>query len=174
MTKITDEHIDEFIELSRLQGKEYTNRQEAYEDGNNLVNFFKLLIKIDQEDKNRKKRLLTEPQGFEVEVNGVDCRMCGHLIMRSIMWYDQYGMKCLGCQKAIDGGNVPGYILNEPDSFLNSDDMWIHHNIRFTSLKKMLREKKLNGYTIECGHGTAIILIKKENEYIYALEENRV
>lgn len=170
MVKISDERLDEFIELSKEKNIEYKDRQEAYEAASNLVGFFELLYKIDQEEQMRKRRLENEPNGFSIEGSGRNCRLCKRSVQEN-MWYDQYGMKCQDCQKAVDGGHVPVEIFDDQDSYITSDELSWKHGIRSQTMKKYIREGKLKASNVNLKNGNLLIFLKKDNKYIRELEK---
>ncbi len=161
MVKISDERLDEFIELSTEKNIEYKDRQEAYEAANNLVGFFELLHKIDHQEQMRKRRLENEPNGFPIEGSGRNCRLCRQSVQED-MWYDKYGMKCLDCQKAVDEGDVPVEIFDDEDSYITSDELSCKHGIRHQTIKKHIHTGELLPSYIR-GNRKLTILIRKEN-----------
>ncbi len=56
---ISDKNLDEFITLSEKEGIKYKTRAEAAYSAQHLVNFFDILIKMDLEDKAKKKKSKT-------------------------------------------------------------------------------------------------------------------
>lgn len=56
---ISDKSLDKFIALSEKEGIKYKTRAEALEAASNLVGFFDVLIQMDLEDKDKKKKSKT-------------------------------------------------------------------------------------------------------------------
>ncbi|MFH1824406.1 MAG: hypothetical protein ABH873_04175 [Candidatus Firestonebacteria bacterium] len=52
---ISEKALDEFKKIYKKEAGEEISDREAYEKGNNLVNFFRLLYKIDRRNKIKKK-----------------------------------------------------------------------------------------------------------------------
>ncbi|MDP3970902.1 MAG: hypothetical protein Q8P90_04330 [bacterium] len=142
MVQISDERLDEFIELSKEKNIEYKDRQEAYESASNLVGFFELLHKIDRQEQMRKRRLENEPKGFSMEGSGRNCRLCRQSIQED-MWYDEYGMKCMDCQKAVNDNVVPKSIFQDDKSYITSNELSWKYGIRHQTIKKYIREEEL-------------------------------
>ena len=69
-----------------------------FEEKRNLVEFFKLLQKIDKREEQRKERLQTEPKGFAVEAT-YNCMICGYYTNQG--WYTELGVLCVDCRKSI-------------------------------------------------------------------------
>ncbi len=173
MAKISDEQLDEFIELSREKNIEYKDRQEAYEAASNVVDFIALLLKIDMQEKQREARLLKEPNGFAMIAEGRTCLLCRAHLMDEDMWYDQYGMKCMRCQKVIDDKIVPGDVLKEENSFITSDELAWKYNIRFQTLKKLIRQEKLKVRIINGTRTIHVLLVKENPDWLQIISQEK-
>ena len=72
-------------------------REFTEEENYRLVALVEVLIKIDQEEKARQKRLEKEPEGFAIDGMGRTCGMCNRYMMEEA-WYDVSGFKCMRCK----------------------------------------------------------------------------
>lgn len=107
MAQLTKEQVEEFKKIAKeTRGIELTDK-EAWEQANNLVNFFKLLYECDMEERNWKRRLEKEPKGFPMKDSGRNCCVCHVSTSPENSWYDKHGIKCLNCQRALDKKVIP-------------------------------------------------------------------
>ena len=67
-----------------------------------LVQYFEILIEIDQAEKARFRRLDQEPKGFSMHGEGRSCSLCKRGVYED-GWFDKRGFKCMNCQNSIDG-----------------------------------------------------------------------
>lgn len=107
MSKLRDEDYEKFRELSNDHGHKYDSEVDMRRSADNLVQFFEVLIKIDQEELARKNRLNDEPKGFSMLGEGRNCSLCGDGVYGGYGWYDKWGFKCTNCQDAINKERYP-------------------------------------------------------------------
>src|SRR5690348_15377195 len=98
MAKLSRKHYRKFKEICDKEGIRYGSELEMKESADNLINFFEILIEMDQEEQARKRRLETEPKGFSMPGEGRDCSLCGQGVYEGNGWYDKWGFKCMNCQ----------------------------------------------------------------------------
>ncbi|HRH31920.1 MAG TPA: hypothetical protein PLK06_01205, partial [bacterium] len=112
--RTTHEQVESFKKLwKKERGEDLTDAQ-ALEYSNNLLGFFRALIAVDERIRRWNKRLIDEPKGFAVPGRETyNCIICYQRLEGSEGWYDQYGIKCPPCQKAVEVGIVPGSICTE-------------------------------------------------------------
>lgn len=146
---LSKEEIQEFKNIfSEKYGKELS-WEEAEEYGNNLVGYFELLIDLDRKNKELDRRLEMHPQGFQMEDEGIyNCGICGNQMTGEQTWYDQYGLKCRTCQKAVDDGIIPGSICRDKDSRYTMWELERYFNVKAATVRRYIREGKLKARII--------------------------
>lgn len=162
----TEEDIEKFKELLK---KEHPDKQfsdsEARESAQSLLNLVSVLWDCWRDEEMRKKRLEKEPKGFMLE-DGRTCCICRETSNQ--IWYDKHGMKCMSCQNALNKRIIPVSACKNEDNktFFTSYDLQRDLELHSSTIRKMIREKKLTPRNIptENGQGTHYqIFLKKEN-----------
>jgi hypothetical protein len=171
MARISDELLEEFQGIAKESGIEFKSRQEAWESANNLVNFFDVLVRIDQEERRRAARLKDEPKGFAVPGEGRTCSLCKNYLDDQDMWYDKWGLKCLHCQEALDKKLIPVYVFKDFDNkeHANASTLSWKLGVYPTTIRKLVRQRKLKARTVP-GNGT-LVFLRTENPDIVAIIE---
>lgn len=169
MTEITQKQIEEYKKIYKKEyGKELTD-EEARETGQNLVRFAELIIEQMKIDHYRKKRMEKEPNGFHLEVeSSYSCCICYEHFPGNEMWYDQYGIKCINCQRALDTEVIPKYVCTDPNSWFADWKVQRKLGIHSATMRKMIRENKLKPRVIKRKDGSKHfeLFIIKENEIL--------
>lgn len=162
---LSQKAIDEFKVIYKEKYDKDLTDFEASEAANNLVNFFDLLIKCDIKDRRRQRRLKTEPEGFHVTDGSYSCAVCHRQVTSDESWYDQWGVKCLLCQKAVKDGIIPGFACKDHDSRYEMWELKSKFNIKYQTATKLIREGKLKARIVltEDGKPYEYIFLKKEN-----------
>lgn len=156
---LSKESIQEFKDIfSKKYGKELT-WAEAEESADNLVGFFSLLYKIDRRTERWKEKLKDHPKGFQLEDGKTySCSVCGQQIENERTWFDQYGLKCKICQKAVDEGIIPGAVCENKDSWYQMWEMDYYFKAKSPTVRKFIRSGALKA---------RVILSKTGNPYCY-------
>src|SRR3989344_5893628 len=160
--------IDEFKKIFKKEhGKELTDA-EASESANNLAGFFEVLWDISIRESKRKRQLKKEPQGFHITNGTYNCLVCHRSVTGDESWYDEWGVKCLLCQKAIKVGVVPGFVCRASDSCYRMWELKDKFKIHPQTVRKMIRtgELKARIVTTEEGKPYEYIFLKKENPHL--------
>ncbi|MFH1909785.1 MAG: hypothetical protein ABIJ72_01145 [bacterium] len=160
--------IEEFKEIYKKEyGKELSD-VEASESANNLVGLFKLLWDCSIRDAKRKSQLKKEPEGFHITDGTYSCMVCGCSVTGDQSWYDQWGVKCLLCQKAVKEGVVPGFVCRDHDSHYKMWELKDKFKIHPQTARKLVRQGELKAriVTTEDGKPYEYIFLKKENPHL--------
>ena len=160
-----DEQIRSFKELwKKERGEDLTNAQ-ALEYSENLLGFYRALLDVHTRIERWKERLINEPNGFPIPTNETySCIICHHHIKGDEGWFDQFGIKCRLCQKAVDEGVIPGTVATDRDSWYSSDDLKKRFGWRHTTLAKKVRTGELKSREIRDGkHFWYFVFLKEEN-----------
>ncbi len=75
---------------------------------------------MQQEEDRRQRRLKEFPKGFHLEGDGYMCGICYGSCSKEETWYDQYGIKCMECQAAVDRGDLPANCAEDRESYYSS------------------------------------------------------
>lgn len=160
---LDDKSIKEFQDLYEKEYGKKLSREEAFEGANSLVNLFKVLLEIDNKDRQRKLRLKDEPKGFHVTGGPYNCPICYAQISDDQTWYDKWGNKCLLCQKAIDKHIIPGSVCRKKDLWYSVHEMDYYYKMKAPTVRKFIREGKLKSRIIPSENGRThfeLLLIK--------------
>ena len=145
--------------LSEEKGKEYINARY------NLEQLGDTLKEVKEIEKARVEKLKANPRGFHLEER-YSCAICGDCPPAGDIWYDEWGMKCLVCQKAIDKGEIPPMVAKDEDSWYSGYDMESRFNIKSPTWRKWIRQGILKARTIT-KYGTGI------HKQLFLVEDNK-
>lgn len=120
--------------LTEEEGRKY--QQEKW----NLEGLKKLLEEFDAEKKRREEKLKENPKGFILNGKGYTCAICHHGTPEGDCWYDEYGIKCLVCQKAIDVGEIPASLAKDEDSWYTKYDIEKAFNVKGPALRSWIKK----------------------------------
>ena len=157
--------IEEFKDIYKKEhGKELSDA-EASEAAHNLYGFAEILIKCAKRDFQRKQQLKKSPEGFHITDGTYNCMVCGRAVTGEESWYDQWGVKCILCQKAVKDGIVPGFVCKDHDSHYKMWELKSKFNIHSQTARKLVRQGELKAriVTTEDGKPYEYIFLKKEN-----------
>ena len=159
------EAIEEFKEIYKKEyGKELSDA-EASESANNLVGFFKLIWDCSIRDAKRKRQLKKEPEGFHIIDGTYNCLVCGCSVTGDQSWYDQWGVKCLLCQKALKESVIPGFACKDHNSYYKMWELKDKFKIHPQTARKLVRQGELKARIVTTADG-------KPHEYIFLKKEN--
>ena len=120
--------------LTEEEGKKY--QEEKW----NMLGLKKLLEEFDAEQKRRDEKLKENPKGFILDGKGYTCVICHNGTPEGDCWYDEYGIKCLVCQKAIDEGEIPASLAKDKDSWYTKYDMETCFNVKGPALRSWIKK----------------------------------
>lgn len=165
---ISDNSIQKYKEIVKKETGEKISDAEATDQATRLVQFFEVLIEIDQKEQQRLKRLEKEPKGFHLdEHEGVyTCLVCHRQVSGQDTWWDKWGTKCLDCQRNIDEGVVPSEICKDRDLLIQSWDFRDKLGLHPSTVRKLRREGKIIGRDLLDPRGSVY-------KTIYLVGENR-
>jgi len=167
MAEISKETVQKFKDLLEEKTGKEVSWDDAYESAYNLINFFELLLKLDYEEKLRKKKLEEFPKGFQLDGVGYTCFICGNSTPADGNWYDKYGIKCMICQKAINRKEIPGSLAKNKESWYSKYDLESRFNIKAPTLRSWIKKGILKARTVtNDGKGihTQLFLIKDNKD----------
>lgn len=160
--KISDEHLAEFKRLCEEKGIKYETDAEYERSARHLVDFVKVLVDIDMEERKRKARLEKELKGFSMDGEGRSCSLCKRSVYGEEGWYDKWGFKCPECQKAINKHIIPGSMCRDYDNekCITVSDLSWKTDLKHQTIMKLVRQGKIKVRQIPKG---ATMILRKEN-----------
>jgi len=168
-SKTEDEYDEHFAEdrdrfcLTEEKGREFQDMKW------NMERAGKFMEEWDEKQKVLAKRLEENPKGFHREGVGYRCAICGDSTPEGDNWYDQYGIKCLVCQKAVDKKEIPASLTKNKDSWYTKHDFDHYFNVKGQTLQKWIREGIVKPRTVShygVGVHTQLFLIKDNKDFL--------
>lgn len=128
-----------------------------------LVDYFSLLIEIDQREKARFAKLKDFPKGFAMEGEGRRCGLCFKSVYGdSSGWFDKWGFKCSNCQGAVNKRKIPTSLCGDyrhdksiPDTLLAS-----RLDVSVRTIRKKIKDGEIVARRIPNG---PYIILRKDN-----------
>ena len=144
--------------IPRRGGSEYQDEKWRMEQ------LGKLADEMKKTGEERAEKLKANPNGFILEGVGRNCAICGNGSREDGSWYDEYGIKCLVCQKAIDVGELPASLAKDKDSWYNRYDLESSFNLKSPTLRKWIKEGIIKARTVSYyGKGSHVDLFLLED-----------
>lgn len=114
--------------------------QKFREEKFNMQQVAKFMDEWKEKEKAREEKLKQNPGGYHLEGAGYTCAVCHNHTPEGDNWYDEYGIKCLVCQKAIDNGEIPASVAKNKDSWYTRYELERAFNIKAPTLRKWVKE----------------------------------
>ena len=158
---LKDNDYEKFKKISEKEGITFKSELEMKESADNLVQFMKLLVEIDQEHRSWDRRLEKEPGGFALAIEGRSCSLCKQSVHGEV-WYDKWGMKCMNCHDAYIKHIIPGYVFkdNKNEKHITVSTLSWRMEIYTQTINKLIRQGKIKIRQVP--NGPAVIL-RREN-----------
>jgi len=170
MHELKPEQIEEFKRITKkVHGKDLTD-EEAREGAYGIAQLAELFLEMAIEQYHRDKRMEKEPNGFHLEEGHVySCCICHDSISGQQTWYDQSGIKCMLCQRAINRRIIPRSVCTKPDSWVPSWRITRDLHIHTSTIRKYIRNGALRVRNIldeDGGIHYQVFLLKDNHEFI--------
>lgn len=140
-SKVKEDDIDENFTVDRdkycitdEEGKKF--QEEKWR----LDSLKKFMDEWKEEEKAREEKLKLNPKGFHLNGTGYTCAICGRGTSEGDNWYDEYGIKCLVCQKSIDEGEIPAIIAKDKDLWYTKYDIEKCFNVKGPRLRSWIKK----------------------------------
>lgn len=130
-----------------------------------FVRFGDLLMRIHLRLEGWKERLKTEPEGFAITEGIYDCNLCRKSMRDSDGWYDEFGLKCPLCRKAVNDGVVPGSAALDSKTWFSVSGLTSKYDWRHTTVHQKARSGELKARIVRNANG-------KPYFYVFMKEEN--
>ena len=152
-----------------MSDSEQLKREFTDDERRRLVDYFSLLIEIDQQEKARYAKLKDSPKGFAMNDEGRQCGLCFKPVHGDIPgWFDKWGFKCSNCQDAVNKRKIPGSLCGDyrheksiPDTVLA-----MRLNIGVRTIRKRIKDGEIVGRRIP---GGPYMILRKDNPRLTAL-----
>ena len=152
-----------------MSDNEQLKREFTDEERRRLVDYFSLLIEIDQQEKARYAKLKDSPKGYPMDGEGCHCGLCFKSIHGVTSgWFDKWGFKCSNCQDAVNKRKIPESLCGDyrheksiPDTILASN-----LNISVRTIRKKIKDGEIVGRRIPNG---PYMILRKDNPRLTAL-----
>ncbi len=135
----------------------------------NLQQMAKFVDEWKEKDKAREEKLKANPKGFHLDGVGYRCAICHDSTKEGDNWYDEFGIKCLVCQKAIDEGEIPASLAKDEDVWYSKFDLDHYFNLKGPTLRKWIKEGIIKPRTVShYGNGVhfELFLLEDNKEFL--------
>ena len=167
--RFSDEQLASFKTiLSERLGREATD-EETFESASALMNLCEALYDVAHRLHRWDERLKTEPGGFTLPVSisggSYNCGICYATIAGEQGWYDQHGIKCRVCQKAVEDGVIPGTVCSNKKSWYSANQLNTMFDWHHSTIYKKTRTGELKARIIKTPEGANhyFVFLKEEN-----------
>jgi hypothetical protein len=114
----------------------------------NLQQMAKFVDEWKEKDKAREEKLKANPKGFHLDGVGYRCAICHDSTKEGDNWYDEFGIKCLVCQKAIDEGEISASLAKDENVWYSKFDLDHYFNLKGPTLRKWIKEGIIKPRTV--------------------------
>lgn len=147
------------------------NRRFTDEEIGQFVRFGELLEGIHRRLEGWKERLKTEPDGFPITYGIYDCNLCRRSMRDNEGWYDQYGLKCPLCRKAVDEGIVPGSAVLDDKTWFSVTQLSTKYGWHHTTVQAKARSGELKARIVKNLDSKPYLYVFLKNENTQLVEE---
>ena len=154
-----------------MSDNEQLKREFTDNERRRLVDYFSLLIEMDQQEKARYAKLKDSPKGFAIDGEGRQCGLCFKSVFDTPGWFDKWGFKCSNCQDAVNKRKIPGSICGDyrhgksiPDTALTSK-----LNISVRTIRKKIKDGEIVGRRIPSG---SYMILRKGNPNLLKMAQS--
>ncbi len=99
-----------------------------------------ILERHKQEEEARAEKLKEHLEGFALEGDHYRCAICGEGTQNVGNWFDEWGIKCLICQKAVNRGEIPAWVAKNEDDWYSEYDLGSRFNLKGPALRHWVKE----------------------------------
>ncbi len=125
--------------LEKHAGREVTE-SELNESEFWLKQYAEVMYDIGLTEWKRKEKLKEFPKGFHLEGQGYTCAICRNSVSDQETWYDEHGVKCMVCQKAINDKIIPASVASDEDSWYSILDFEHSFFINRYGVRRLVKE----------------------------------
>lgn len=140
------------LALEKQHGREFPC-EEAKQVARGIQAFAGLLLKAAEEEVRRKRQLEKNPKGYHFDKKGYRCCLCDGPASMENSWYDNYGLKCMICQDAINKKVIPGLVAKNKDTWYSKYELEMYFNLKGKLLTQCLKQGILKSRIIQRKNG---------------------
>ena len=156
-----------------MSDNEQLKREFTDDERRRLVDYFSLLIEIDQQEKARYAKLKDSPTGYPMDGEGRQCGLCFKSVYDTPGWFDKWGFKCMNCQDAVNKKKTPGSLCRDHDHKKYVTEFYLSHisGLHHRTIQKLIKQGRI--ITRQVPKGPALILRKDNPHLIDVIESER-
>ncbi len=148
----------------QTRSKEF-NWDKAMEAAENLLHLAEVMAPMEQEHQRRQRKLKEFPKGFHLE-GDYSCNLCHNHCSDQETWYDQYGVKCMECQGAIDRGDIPANLTEDRrEHYYSPWEIERAFNVDRHAVRRWAKAGVLKERVVKHAH--------YQDTHLYLLEDNK-
>ena len=125
-----------------------------------------ILEKFKQEEEARAEKLKEHPEGFALEGDHYTCGICHNRTQYVGNWFDEWGIKCITCQKAVNRGEIPAWVAKREDDWYSEHDLDSDFNLKGAELTRWIKEGIITSRDVLDENG-------KVHARLFLLEDNK-
>lgn len=149
---------------TKMRSREF-NWDEAADMAENMLRITEVLAPMQQEQDRRQRKLKEFPKGFHLEGRGYSCAICHGTCSEEETWYDQYGLKCMSCQGAVDRGEIPAYCAENRDAWYCRYDMESDFGVNRYAVRRWVKAGILKARVVKReGHEDTLLFLIEDNK----------
>lgn len=138
--------------------------EHAMDMAENMLRLAEALAPMEQEEQRLQRKLKEFPEGFHLEGKGYTCFICYNSCSQEDTWYDEYGIKCMTCQDAINRGEIPAKAADK-ETWYSRYDMENCFGANRHVVKRWVKEGVLKARSVKHnGHEHVQLLIIEDNK----------
>ncbi|TSC79908.1 MAG: Uncharacterized protein G01um101425_385 [Candidatus Peregrinibacteria bacterium Gr01-1014_25] len=148
----------------RVRSKEFS-WDHAMEMAENMLHMARVLAPMEQEHQRLQRKLKEFPKGFHLEGKGYSCGICYGSCSQEETWYDQYGLKCMECQAAVDRGEIPASLVKDRESYYSSWEIERAFNVDRHAVRRWAKAGVIKARIVKHLH--------HQDTQLFLLEDNK-
>ena len=148
-----------------MSDNEQLKREFTDDERRRLVDYFSLLVEIDQQEKERYAKLKDSPKGYPMDGEGRQCGLCFKSVYDTSGWFDKWGFKCTNCQDAVNKRKIPGSLCGDYRHEKSITDTLLASRLGVSvrTIRKKIKDGEIIGRKIP---GGSYIILRKDNHNI--------
>lgn len=173
--QFSPESLEKLRKIFKEDFKTDMTDQELHDAAFNLTGFYDTLMKCAFKDIQNHLRLEKEPRGYKSEGDGYGiCALCGYDTTAIDSWIDKNGFKCKFCQKAVDGGIIPGPICRNKAKWFSFEKLKDEFNIHPVTARSLVRKGELKARVIinDADKPHFTVFLREDNYKFLKIDEN--
>ncbi len=142
---------EQFLTVKATLEKELgveVSMDDAREAFRTIKTLAEVIVSIAMEQCRRKRLLEESPSGFQFDKRGA-CVICRDILPGEELWFDNNGLKCNTCQRAMNKRIVHASVATDEGSWYSAWHLEYYFKIKKPQLRKLVKAGLLKGRIIE-------------------------